>query len=119
MLGQYNEAFAADMKEDVSELSPDDVSSFRSAFAKAGWKGYQEARVKYLLPRSLSHCYMNPLAMSYLRLGNVGETFRWLNHDLDNRCGKTVFDLSADPRLDTIREDPRFMALLHRANLPH
>jgi hypothetical protein len=75
--------------------------------------------VKYLLPRSLNQCYVNPLAMSYLRLGNINEAFRWLNRDLDNRCGTTVFDLSADPRLDKIREDPRFTALLHRANLPH
>ncbi len=114
MLGRYSDAFAADMKD--MELSPEDIKSFRSAFETGGWKGYQEARVKYLLPRSLSQCY---IAMSYLRLGNINEAFRWLNRDLDNRCGTTVFDLSADPRLDKIREDPRFTALLHRANLPH
>ena len=116
MLGRYSDAFAADMKGMASELSPEDIKSFRSAFETGGWKGYQEARVKYLLPRSLSQCY---IAMGYLRLGNLTETFRWLNRDLDNRCGTTVFDLSADPRLDKIREDPRFTALLHRANLPH
>jgi TolB-like protein len=119
LLGRYGDAFAADMKHLASELSPEDVKPFRSAFETGGWKGYQEARVKYLLPRSLNQCYVNPLAMSYLRLGNINETFRWLNRDLDNRCGTTVFDLSADPRLDKIREDPRFTALLHRANLPH
>jgi hypothetical protein len=62
---------------------------------------------------------MNPVAMSYLRLGNLDEAFRWLNLDLDKRCGRTVFDLSSDPRLDKIRQDPRFAVLLHRANLPH
>jgi TolB-like protein/DNA-binding winged helix-turn-helix (wHTH) protein/Tfp pilus assembly protein PilF len=117
--GQYSDAFAADMKDLASELSPEDIESFRSAFETRGWKGYQEARVKYLLPRSQNQCYMNPLAMSYLRLGNLTEAFRWLNRDLDNRCGRTVFELSADPRLDKIREDPRFTALQHRANLPH
>jgi tetratricopeptide (TPR) repeat protein len=116
MLGRYGDAFAADMKDMASELSPGDIKSFRSAFETGGWKGYQEARVKYLLPRPLSQCYVG---MSYLRLGNINEAFRWLNRDLDNRCGTTVFDLSADPRLDKIREDPRFTALLHRANLPY
>ena len=116
LLGRYNDAFAADMKLLASELSPGDIQSFRSAFETGGWKGYQEARVRYLLPRPLSQCY---IAMSYLRLGNLTEAFRWLNRELDNRCGTTVFDLSADPRLDKIREDPRFTALLHRVNLPH
>jgi hypothetical protein len=103
----------------ASELSPQEINSFRSAFKSGGWKGYQEARVKYLLPRSADHCYMNPVAMSYLRLGNLTEAFRWFNRDMDNHCGRTVFDLVADPRLDKIREDARFHALLRRVNLPH
>jgi tetratricopeptide (TPR) repeat protein len=119
MLGRYSDAFAAEMKDMASELSPGDAESFRSGFANRGWKGYQEARVKYLLRRPMGECQMNPLALSYLSLGKVDETFRWLNRDLDNRCGKTVFDLSSDPRLDKIRQDPRFTALLHRINLPH
>jgi TolB-like protein/DNA-binding winged helix-turn-helix (wHTH) protein/cytochrome c-type biogenesis protein CcmH/NrfG len=117
--GRYSDAFEADLKDMASQLSAQDVDSFRSAFQTGGWKAYQEARVKFLLPRSMSECHMNPIAMSYLRLGNVDETFRWLNRDMDNRCGRTVFDLSADPRLDKIRQDPRFAALRRRANLPH
>jgi hypothetical protein len=119
MQGRYGDAFAVDMKEMAAELSPGDLHSFRSAFETGGWKGYQEARVKYLLPRSVNRCYPNYLAMSYVRLGNLAEAFRWFNRDLDNQCGRTVFDLSADPRLDKIRQDPRFTALLHRVNLPH
>lgn len=115
--GRYNDALAADLKD--MELSPEDIHSFHSAFQAGGWKGYQEARVKYLLPRSAGQCYMNPLAMSYVRLGNLTEAFRWFNRDMDNHCGRTVFDLVADPRLDKIREDDRFRALLRRVNLPH
>jgi TolB-like protein/DNA-binding winged helix-turn-helix (wHTH) protein/tetratricopeptide (TPR) repeat protein len=119
MQGRYSDAFAADMKEMAPELSPGDVQSFRSAFETGGWKGYQEARVKYLLPRSVNKCYPNYLAMSYVRLGNQAEAFRWFSGDLDKNCGRTVFDLSADPRLDKIRDDERFRALLRRVNLPH
>jgi TolB-like protein/DNA-binding winged helix-turn-helix (wHTH) protein len=117
--GRYNDALVADLKDMASQLSPQDVRSFRTAFETGGWKGYQEARVKYLLPRSVGQCFMNPLAMSYLRLGNLTEAFRWFNRDMDNHCGRTVFDLVADPRLDKIREDDRFRALLRRVNLPH
>jgi TolB-like protein/DNA-binding winged helix-turn-helix (wHTH) protein/Tfp pilus assembly protein PilF len=119
MLGRYADALAADIKDMGSELTPRDILSFRSAFETGGWDGYQKARVRYLLHRSLGQCYMIPLAFSYIRLGNIDEAFRWLKRDLDNRCGRTVFDLSSDPRLDKIRGDPRFAALLHLANLPH
>jgi hypothetical protein len=57
--------------------------------------------------------------MSYLRLGNRTEAFRSFDRDMDNHCGRTVFDLVANPRLDKIREDDRFRALLRRVNLPH
>lgn len=117
--GRYSEALAADLKDMVSELSPQDMNSFRSAFATGGWKAYQEARVRFLLTRSMNECDMNPLAISYVRLGNLTEAFRWLNRDLDNHCTMTVFELSADPRLDKIRGDDRFRDLLRRVHLPH
>jgi TolB-like protein/DNA-binding winged helix-turn-helix (wHTH) protein/cytochrome c-type biogenesis protein CcmH/NrfG len=117
--GRYDDAFAADLEDLAPDLSPQDAASFRSAYQSGGWKAYQQARVKFLLPRSMNECQMNPIAMSYLRLGNLDETFRWFNRDMDNRCGKTIFDLSADPRLDAIRQDPRFTALRRRANLPN
>jgi TolB-like protein/DNA-binding winged helix-turn-helix (wHTH) protein/Tfp pilus assembly protein PilF len=118
MLGRYGDALAADIKDMGSELTPRDILSFHSAFETGGWDGYQKARVRYLLHGSLGQCYMNPLALSYIRLGNMDEAFRWLKRDLDNRCGTAVFDLASDPRLDKLRPDPRFTALLHRANLP-
>jgi hypothetical protein len=55
--------------------------------------------------------------MGYLRLGNLTEAFRWFNRDLDNHCN-ILFDLSADPRLDKVRGDERFRALLRRVHLP-
>lgn len=119
MQGRYGDALPADLKDLGSDLTAQDIQTFRSAFETGGWKGYQEARVRYLLPRSVGQCYMNPIAMSYVRLGNLGEAFRWFNRDVDSHCGRTVFDLAADPRLDGMREDPRFAVLLRRVNLPH
>jgi TolB-like protein/DNA-binding winged helix-turn-helix (wHTH) protein/tetratricopeptide (TPR) repeat protein len=115
--GRYGEALASDLKGMESELSPQDINSFRSAFAAGGWKAYQEARIKLFLPRSSNEC-SNYLAMSYVRLDNLTEAFRWFNRELDNHCN-IVFDLSADPRLDKIRGDERFRALLRRLHLPH
>ncbi len=116
--GRYSEALTADLKALVSVLSPQEVNSFRLAFATGGWKAYQKARIKFFLTKSSLQCRSNFLAMGYLRLGNQAEAFRWFNRDLDNHCN-IVFDLSADPRLDKIRGDERFRALLRRVNLPH
>lgn len=115
MQGRYSDAFEADIEEMAPEILPQDLKSFHSAFETGGWDGYQKARVKYLIPRSQNQC--NSIAMSYVRLGNLNEAIRWFNRDIDNRCGTTVFDLSADPRLDRIRQDPRFHALLRRVKL--
>jgi TolB-like protein/DNA-binding winged helix-turn-helix (wHTH) protein/cytochrome c-type biogenesis protein CcmH/NrfG len=116
--GRYSEAFAADLKILPPDISAQDINSFRLAFATGGWKAYQEARIKYFLLRSDLEYRSNILAMSYVRLGNPTEAFRWFNRDLDDHYN-IVFDLSADPRLDTIRSDERFRHLLRRVNLPH
>jgi TolB-like protein/DNA-binding winged helix-turn-helix (wHTH) protein/Tfp pilus assembly protein PilF len=116
--GRYSEAFAADLKILPRDLSAQDINSFRLAFATGGWKAYQEARIKYFLLRSDLEYRSNNLAKSYVRLGNLTEAFRWFNRDLDDH-NNIAFDLSADPRLDKIRGDERFRALLRRVNLPH
>jgi hypothetical protein len=53
---RYCEALAADLKDMASELSPQDINTFRSAFATGGWKAYQESRVKFLLTHSVNEC---------------------------------------------------------------
>jgi TolB-like protein/Tfp pilus assembly protein PilF len=117
--GRYSDALAADLRG-APELSPGERDSFRAAFDHGGWQGYQQARVKYLLPRAKTVCRMNSIALSYVRLENLPEAFRWFNRELDSHCGLTVFDLASDPRLNKIRADPRFDALLERAHLtPH
>ena len=119
MQGRYSDAFAADLKGIAPEASTQDLASLRSAFETGGWKAYQEARVRFLLRRSTGKCEMNPVAMSYVHLGKPSEAIRWFDRDVTNRCGRTVFDLASDPRLDSIRDDQRFRTLLSRVKLPH
>ena len=117
--GRYADAVAADLKNFSPQsipYSPAELDSLRSAFETGGWKSYQEARVKILLPRTTHPCADWGLAMSYLRLGNLTEAFRWFNRQIDDHCESF---LAADPRSDPIRSDPRYTALLARMNLPH
>jgi len=99
-----------------SLFHPPQVDSLHSAFEAGGWKAYQEAWIKIRLPQAMRPCHNLGLAMNYLRLGNLTETFRWLNREVDDHCESFM---AADPRLDPIRSDPRYTALLARMNLPH
>lgn len=56
------------------------------------------------------------IAALHASLGDVEEAFRWLETAFDERATGTVF-LRVHPRLDRIRSDPRFPALVERAGL--
>lgn len=50
-------------------------------------------------------------------LGNTDEAFRWLDRCIEVRPRWLIASLGADPRLDSIRADPRFKAALVRVGL--
>ena len=63
--------------------------------------------------------YVSPVGMAqiYTALGDFDQAFAWLGkayeeHDMELICAKL------DPRLDPLRSDPRFQALLRRMNFP-
>lgn len=49
-------------------------------------------------------------------LGRHDEAFRWLNVSIDTRSTQVVF-IKVMPELDSLRSDPRFAAVLHRAGI--
>ena len=53
------------------------------------------------------------IALIYAGLGDTDQSFVWLNKAIDQRPFWLVW-LKLDPRLDTIRSDGRYSALLHR-----
>jgi tetratricopeptide (TPR) repeat protein len=70
--------------------------------------------------RDLSQgCYVSPygFALIYVGLGDKEEAFQWLERAIDERSTELTF-LRADPRLDPLRIDPRFQALLEEVGFP-
>jgi hypothetical protein len=51
------------------------------------------------------------IATTYLGLGQVDEAFQWLEKGYEQRSVCMIF-LKVDPRLDSLRNDPRFAALM-------
>jgi serine/threonine-protein kinase len=56
------------------------------------------------------------IAALHASLGDVDEAFRWLDVAVEERASGLIF-LRVHPRLDPIRQDPRYQALLRRVGL--
>ncbi len=56
------------------------------------------------------------IATVYLGLGKKDETFEWLNKAYDDREQWLIY-LKVEPKLDSLRSDPRFADLVRRVGL--
>jgi serine/threonine-protein kinase len=67
--------------------------------------------------RSVRHIPAADIAWSYLVAGDNSRALDWLERGFDEH-GAGMPYLSADPCYDTVRDEPRFQALLRRMGLP-
>ncbi len=117
--GEFDESSAA--FQHAIQLSPQSPS-FRAAlgrvFALQGRQAEALAILKDLLELATKR-YVAPfdLALLHIAVGQVDEGFQWLDKAVQDR-GIEVVSLKIDPRLESVRFDPRFSALVDRLGLP-
>ena len=58
------------------------------------------------------------VATVYALLREPKPAFRWFDKAVEDRSDCMVL-LGVDPRIDSMRSDPRFQSLLRRVGLPH
>ncbi len=88
------------------------------ALAVAGRPADARALLDAMLARSKNQYIESDLiARVYIGLGEHDRAFEWLEHALEEHAPKLVL-LRVDPRLDPVRNDPRFADFARRA-LPH
>jgi tetratricopeptide (TPR) repeat protein len=94
------------------------VALIGEAYAAAGYRD-DAHKVLEQLQEVSKHGYVTPylVARIYTALGNKDEAFRWLETGYREHEALMVF-LKIDPRLDDLRDDPRFEDLLRRMNFP-
>lgn len=92
------------MKQD--EETPDDIAAVRAAFDKSGWSGVLRGIVDSKRP------YMAAAAAN-AQLGELDKAFESLEKLFDRRAIMLIH-IGRDPRLDPLRNDPRFDDLLRR-----
>ena len=87
------------------------------AAAKAQ-SGDKDAAIQMLaeLEELSQHRYVRPYwrTLLYLSLGNRDEAIRWLEQAIADHESLTITMIKDDPKLDPLRGDPRFEALVQK-----
>ena len=116
--GKFDEAIAA-LKKAVKFSSGGLAfeAHLGYAYALAG-KTKEAARVLGQLDKLARKGYVSSyyFAVIHLGLGEIEQTFEWLEKAYDERSGFMPF-LNVEPMLDTVRSDPRFADLQRRVGL--
>jgi TolB-like protein/Flp pilus assembly protein TadD len=122
----YGLAIAYQMKENYAESveehakiaeitdNPQGAAFIRESFAKGGWQGFLRAMTSNpQAPKVPPYI----LATFYAELGEKDKAFAILEKLYEERNGELVL-IKVDPRLDNLRDDPRFLDLMRRVGLP-
>lgn len=114
--GMYEKAIVEFQKARLTDDNPALLGALGHAYAVSGNRGAAEKIIKAL--KSPSKRYVAPchIATIYVGLQKKDEAFQWLERAYQGRDEWLLY-LKIDPRLDSLRSDPRFRDLLRRMNL--
>jgi adenylate cyclase len=117
--GMLEEAIAELRKAvSLSELSTESLAALGHAYGVSGRSDEAQTILTQLKETSeKSYVCTYFIATVYLGLGEEDETFEWLNRAYDEREQWLIY-LQVEPKLDSLRLDPRFADLVRRVGLP-
>ena len=103
---------------EMSHGDQDAVAALAHAYAADGRRAEAETMLRDL-ERTASDRYLSPylIATIYAGLGNKDKAFELLEKACQERCWDIPWQIKADLRIDNLRSDPRFEAVLHRVGL--
>ena len=104
-------------QQEVFGAGAEEITRVKADFAREGLKGIVRGELNDLLEQEKSG-YIQPfqLARRYAYLGQKEEAFAWLQKMVEDRPFFVVL-LKVEPEWDSLRDDPRFVALLRRVGL--
>jgi tetratricopeptide (TPR) repeat protein len=113
--GRYAESVEAYAKAREVAGKPEEAAAMRASFKKGGWRGFVLDFSKY--------DWMSDNRPKYIdatRLASIGENQRAVEALEDAFAERESFItlLKVDPRLDPLRDDPRFQELLRKVGFP-
>jgi len=110
MKGNYAESVEEQAKYQELIGEPNKAALLRESFAKAGWHGFLRTIIDERHQIDLS---WDSLVPYYAALGDKDKAFVFLRRRFENRKIRLGFLL--DPRLDPLRDDPRFDEFVKRS----
>jgi TolB-like protein/Tfp pilus assembly protein PilF len=112
--GNYGKAIETRARELELSRFAQDANTLRSVYSKGGWEGY----LRYLTSNGRpAWASLYGVAVAYARLGERDKAIYFLYQSYEHREGGAQ-RLKVDPRLDPLRDDPRFKELLKKAGFP-
>jgi serine/threonine-protein kinase len=117
--GQLIEALGQLERASNRESSPWITALRARVYAKLGKKEIARAILNDASKRAKTE-WVAPylVATAYFALGEIDQGFEWLETAFDEYDENLNF-IAVDPILDSLRNDPRYVNLLHRAGLEH
>ena len=112
--GNYAESVEEFAKEQELIGEPQNAVLIRESFARGGWQGFLRAMTGESRPSNLASYRA---ATFHAALGEKDKAFAELNKAYENREFFMML-VKVDPRLDSLRTDPRFTELMHKVGLP-
>ncbi len=116
--GMFEEDIAEFKKAHQLDVNQYILAGLGNAFAVSGRRG-EAKKILDELRESSRQRYASPygIAVVYAGLGEKDQAFAWLEKAYKDR-DETLTGLKVDPKLDSLRSDPRFQHLLRRAGPP-
>jgi tetratricopeptide (TPR) repeat protein len=104
---------------DMSGGDRDPTAALAHAYAMLGRRSEAE-KILFDLQHQPKDSYLSPymLATIYAGLGETDAAFQLLGQAVQERNMDLAWFLPADPRMDTLRSDPRFKVLLRQVGFP-
>ena len=116
--GRFGDALTQFTKaKENSNGHPAALAGLSAAHAFLGTKK-ESRKILAALERLRSHRYVPPyyLALVHVSLGDAARALDWLEQAFEERSGY-LSNMLADPALDSLRRDPRFINLMSRVGL--
>jgi serine/threonine-protein kinase len=116
--GRYDEAIAAHLRAgELTDQGPNFTAQLGRAYALAG-RDDEARKVLGELMKASERTYVSSLdiAIIHTALGEYDRAFDWLARAYEERADHLPY-LKVNPRLDPLRQEPRFQDLLQRMGL--
>ena len=114
LMGKYAESVESFAKYQELSARPQTATFARESFAEGSWQGYLREMTGTRPPEGVSPFIA---ATFFVQLGEKDKAFVELNKALENREYLLLY-IKIDPRLDALRDDPRYQELVRRMRFP-